>query len=97
MKKHLFQREQFCALLFCFVGFLTFYGYNYQAGEAAQLSTFCNPLNLPYRFLWNPCHGERRPTASTGAVGRFRGGNLRRHDDRLSFSNSSLQSRYANY
>jgi hypothetical protein len=26
MKKHLLLREQFCALLFCFVSFLTFYG-----------------------------------------------------------------------
>ena len=50
MKKLLLQREQFCAFLFCFVGFLTFYGCNCQAGEAAQPSTFCNPLNLPYRF-----------------------------------------------
>src|SRR5258705_13914207 len=52
MKKHLLQREQFCALLFCFVSFLT---------EAAQPSTFCNPLNLPYRFSLESRHGERRP------------------------------------
>jgi len=61
MKKHLLQREQFCALLFCFVSFLTFYGRNCQAGEAAQPSTFCNPLNLPYRFSLESRHGERRP------------------------------------
>ncbi len=59
MKKHLRQREQFCALLFCFVGFLTFYGRNCQPGEAAQPSTFCNPLNLPYRFsLESPSRRE---------------------------------------
>jgi xylan 1,4-beta-xylosidase len=59
MKKHLRRREQCCALLFCFVGFLTFYGRNCQAGEAAQLSTFCNPLNLPYRFsLESPSRRE---------------------------------------
>lgn len=59
MKKHLLQREQFCALLFCFVGFLTFYGCSCRAGEAAQPSTFCNPLNLPYRFsLESPSRRE---------------------------------------
>jgi len=59
MKKHFLQREQFCALLFCFVSFLTFYGRNCQAGEAAQPSTFCNPLNLPYRFsLESPSRRE---------------------------------------
>jgi hypothetical protein len=59
MKKHLRQREQFCVLLCCFVGSLTFYGRNCQAAEAAQPSTFCNPLNLPYRFsLESPSRRE---------------------------------------
>jgi hypothetical protein len=59
MKKHLLQRERFCALLFCFVGFFTFYGRNCQAGKAAQPSTFCNPLNLLYRFsLESPSRRE---------------------------------------
>src|SRR5260370_32862635 len=69
MKKHLLQREQFCALLFCFVSFLTFYGRNCQAGEAAQPSTFCNPLNPPYRFsLESP---SRREAAADPTIVRW--------------------------
>src|SRR5260221_9443791 len=69
MKKHFLQREQFCALLFCFVSFLTFYGRNCQAGEAAQPSTFCNPLNLPYRFsLESP---SRREAAADPTIVRW--------------------------
>src|SRR5258708_14127531 len=69
MKNHFLQREQFCALLFCFVSFLTFYGRNCQAGEAAQPSTFCNPLNLPYRFsLESP---SRREAAADPTIVRW--------------------------
>jgi hypothetical protein len=94
MKKHLRQREQFCVLLCCFVGFLTFSGRNCQAAEAARPSTFCNPLNLPYRFSLESPSGllienyapdvERSSEARLGTEGsrmprcRVRGGTLHR-------------------
>ena len=64
MKKHLLQREQFCALLFCSVSFLTFYGRNCQAGRLAKrLSHRRSVIHsiFPIVFLRNPRHGERRP------------------------------------
>src|SRR6266403_6297611 len=71
MKKHLLQREQFCALLFCSSASLRFMGAI--ARLAKRLSHRRSVIHsiFPIVFLWNPVTargGRSHDPSSTGAV-----------------------------